>query len=39
MEEFYRLLCINLGVPPETFYWEWRDKDGVFKRRGNITPS
>ncbi len=38
MEEFYRLLCINLGVPPETFYWEWRDKDGVFHRRGNITP-
>jgi bleomycin hydrolase len=37
MEEFYRLLCINLGVPPETFYWEWRDKDGVFHRRGNIT--
>jgi bleomycin hydrolase len=38
MEEFYRMLCINLGVPPETFYWEWRDKDGVFNRRGNTTP-
>jgi bleomycin hydrolase len=38
MEEFYKLLCINLGVPPETFYWEWRDKDGAFHRRGNITP-
>ncbi len=38
MEEFYRLLCINLGIPPETFYWEWRDKDGNFHRRGNITP-
>ena len=38
MEEFYRMLCINLGVPPETFYWEWRDKNGVFNRRGNITP-
>jgi bleomycin hydrolase len=38
MEEFYRLLCINLGVPPETFYWEWRDKDDLFHRRGNITP-
>ncbi len=38
MEEFYKLLCINLGVPPETFYWEWRDKNGVFHRRGNITP-
>ncbi|HYW02019.1 MAG TPA: C1 family peptidase, partial [Candidatus Acidoferrum sp.] len=38
MEEFYKLLCINLGVPPETFYWEWRDKPGNFHRRGNITP-
>ncbi|MGA8904463.1 MAG: C1 family peptidase [Candidatus Bathyarchaeia archaeon] len=38
MEEFYKLLCIDLGVPPEQFYWEWQDKDGVFHRRGNITP-
>jgi bleomycin hydrolase len=38
MEEFYKLLCINLGVPPETFYWEWRDKNGIFHRRGSITP-
>jgi bleomycin hydrolase len=38
MEEFYKLLCINLGVPPETFQWEWSDKTGIFHRRGNITP-
>ena len=38
LEEFYRLLCINLGVPPETFNWEWRDNDDLFHRRGNITP-
>jgi len=38
MEEFYKMLCISLGVPPETFYWEWRDKKGTFHRRGNITP-
>ena len=38
MEEFYRMLCINLGVPTKEFYWEWRDKDGVFHSRGNITP-
>jgi bleomycin hydrolase len=38
MEEFYKLLCINLGIPPETIYWEWRDKSGIFHRRGNITP-
>jgi len=38
MEEFYRLLCINLGVPPEAFYWEWRDKEGLFHRKGHMTP-
>ena len=38
MNEFYKLLCINLGVPPERFYWEWRNKDGVFHRKGNTTP-
>lgn len=38
IEEFYRLLCINLGVPPEAFTWEWRDKDGNFHTKGNVTP-
>jgi len=38
LEEFYKLLSINLGLPPETFYWEWRNKDGLFHRRGEITP-
>ncbi len=38
MEEFYRMLCIDLGVPPETFFWEWRDKDGAFHTRGDTTP-
>lgn len=38
MEEFYKLLCINLGIPPKSFQWEWRDKDGLFHRRGNVTP-
>ena len=38
VKEFYKLLCINLGVPPEKFYWEWRDKDNDFHRAGNITP-
>jgi bleomycin hydrolase len=38
LEEFYRLLCIQLGTPPEVFYWEWRDKDDKFNRRGNMTP-
>ena len=38
MEEFYRILCISLGAPPQTFYWEWRDVDGNFHRRGDVTP-
>ena len=38
LEEFYKLLSINLGLPPETFYWEWRNKDGLFHRRGDVTP-
>jgi len=38
LQEFYKMLCINLGVPPEMFQWEWRDKDGVFHRKGNISP-
>ena len=38
LEEFYRMLCIHLGTPPQDFYWEWRDKDDKFHRRGKITP-
>jgi len=36
--EFYRMLCIHLGTPPTEFYWEWRDKDKKFHRRGKMTP-
>lgn len=38
MEEFYRMLAIHLGKPPVEFFWEWRDKDNEFHRRGKITP-
>lgn len=38
LEEFYRMLRIHLGTPPDRFYWEWRDKDDGFHRRGWITP-
>jgi bleomycin hydrolase len=38
MEVFYRMLAIHLGDPPETFFWEWRDKDEAFHRHGTITP-
>ncbi len=38
MEAFYRMLSIHLGTPPETLFWEWRDKDEAFHREGEITP-
>ena len=39
LEEFYRMLAIHLGKPPENFLWEWRDKDKAFHRHGEITPN
>jgi bleomycin hydrolase len=38
LEEFFRMLCIHLGTPIQEFYWEWRDKDNEFHRRGTMTP-
>jgi len=38
LDVFYRMLTIHLGKPPQNFCWEWRDKDNVFHRCGNITP-
>ncbi len=39
VQEFYRMLCIHLGKPPDSFFWEWRDKDKQFHRHGDITPT
>ena len=33
------MLTIHLGKPPGNFCWEWRDRQKVFHRHGNITPS
>jgi bleomycin hydrolase len=38
LEEFYRMLAIHLGRPPDSFYWEWLDRDKVFHRDGEMTP-
>lgn len=38
MAEVYRMLCIHLGEPPESFEWQWRDKDKEFHRDGTLTP-
>lgn len=34
----HRVLCIHLGTPPETFDWQWQDKDKTFHRDGSMTP-
>ena len=38
LEKIYGMLRIHLGTPPGSFRWEWRDRDGGFHRRGEITP-
>lgn len=38
MAALYRSLCIHLGEPPQTFNWQWRDKDREFHRDGDVTP-
>ena len=36
--DVWKMLCIHLGTPPETFDWQWRDKDDEFHRKGRMTP-
>ncbi|XP_028662514.1 bleomycin hydrolase [Erpetoichthys calabaricus] len=38
MEEVYRVVNICLGSPPESFTWEYRDKEKNFHRIGPLTP-
>jgi len=38
MVEIWKILCIHLGTPPESFDWQWRDKEGEFHRKGEMTP-
>ncbi|WP_327669057.1 MULTISPECIES: C1 family peptidase [unclassified Streptomyces] len=35
----HRVLSIHLGTPPQTFLWQWRDKDQEFHREGWMTPT
>ncbi len=37
-ELVHRILSIHLGTPPETFDWQWRDKDKKFHRHRDMTP-
>ncbi|KAB0401056.1 hypothetical protein E2I00_001123 [Balaenoptera physalus] len=38
IEEMCRVVCIYLRNPPETFAWEYRDKDKNYQKIGPITP-
>jgi len=38
LKVIYRILCIHLGTPPESFDWQWTDKDRNFHRDGVLTP-
>jgi len=38
LQGIYQILCIHLGTPPARFDWQWKDRDGVFHRDGELTP-
>ena len=38
MYDIYKILCICLGTPPNTFDFEFRTKDDSYLREENITP-
>lgn len=38
MEQIYRVTAICTGTPPETFTWEYYDKNKDYKKMGPISP-
>ncbi|XP_075710441.1 bleomycin hydrolase [Rhinoderma darwinii] len=38
IEEVYRVVSICVGSPPETFTWEFRDKEKIYHKIGPVTP-
>jgi bleomycin hydrolase len=38
MSDIYRIVGICLGIPPDTFTWEYYNKAKEFKSIGPITP-
>lgn len=38
IEEVYRVVSICVGSPPETFTWEFRDKEKTYHKIGPLTP-
>lgn len=38
IQSIYHILCIHLGIPPNSFFWQWNDKKRKIHRDGEITP-
>lgn len=38
METIFRIVGICLGIPSETFVWEYYDKNKGYNRVGPVTP-
>jgi len=36
--DIWKMLCIHLGTPPESFDWQWRDNDDKLHSKGAMTP-
>ncbi len=38
LTEIYRILVLNLGEPPQTFIWQYKDKNGNVSKPKTYTP-
>ncbi|MEG3320437.1 aminopeptidase C [Streptococcus suis] len=38
LQEIFNFLAVNLGLPPHSFDFAYRDKDNVYHRDTNVTP-
>ncbi|MBW0595999.1 aminopeptidase [Mycoplasma anatis] len=38
LSEIYDILCKSLGVPPQKFSFEYKDKDNKYEKISNISP-
>lgn len=38
LQEIFNFLAVNLGLPPRSFDFAYRDKDNIYHRDTNVTP-
>ncbi len=38
LKDIYKILCINLGTPPNEFTWRYKDKNGKISEAKKYTP-